>query len=203
MKAGLTIGVTGHRELQNIESLKQALQAVFKDIRLKSSDGTHTPVKWCALTPLAEGADRLVANEILKQDKDNIMKVVLPLTVEDYLDSFSTQDSKTEFCMIMSKIKSPLSLRKKSLKEEFPEEMMEEARNRAYEDVGRFVVDHSDILIALWDHKPAAGRGGTAEIIEYAKKIKCPIYLIDTIKPDGFQFIDGEGPLNRFFLNTL
>lgn len=191
----LTIGVTGHRKLQNIESLKNTLQAVFEDIRLKNSDGTLTPLKWCALTPLAEGADRLIANEILKQDKDNSMKVVLPLTIEDCLETFSTEDSKAEFLMIMSKTKSPLSLREKSLKEEFPEEMIGEARTRAYEDAGRFVVDHSDILIALWDYKPARGRGGTAEIIEYAKKMKCPIYLIDTIKPDGFQFIDGEGSL--------
>jgi len=83
----LTIGVTGHRKLQNIESLKNTLQAVFEDIRLKNSGSTLTPVKWCALTPLAEGADRLIANEILKQDKDNSMKVLLPLTLEDCLET--------------------------------------------------------------------------------------------------------------------
>jgi hypothetical protein len=34
------------------------------------------------------------------------------------------------------------------------------AKNAAYEAVGRFVVRHCDLLIAIWDGGPGGGRGG-------------------------------------------
>jgi hypothetical protein len=63
-----------------------------------------------------------------------------------------------------------------------------EGKNRAYgyENVGRFVVRHSDVLIAIWDGMPAAGRGGTAEIVYYAAGIGVPVWWIhatDKTKP--------------------
>jgi hypothetical protein len=38
----------------------------------------------------------------------------------------------------------------------------------AYRRVGHYVVDHCDLLIAIWDGQPARGRGGTADIVQYA-----------------------------------
>jgi hypothetical protein len=43
-----------------------------------------------------------------------------------------------------------------------------EAREDAYARAGHAIVDASDVLVALWDGKPARGRGGTAEIVQYA-----------------------------------
>ena len=41
--------------------------------------------------------------------------------------------------------------------------------DRAYEQAGRYVVEHSDALIAVWDGLPAQGRGGTAEIVAWGQ----------------------------------
>ena len=44
-----------------------------------------------------------------------------------------------------------------------------ETREKAYERVGRYVVDRCDVLIALWDGERSRGHGGTAEIVDYAR----------------------------------
>jgi hypothetical protein len=43
-------------------------------------------------------------------------------------------------------------------------------RNTLYRNVGEHIVDNSDILVAIWDGNLSNGTGGTAEIVEYAKK---------------------------------
>ena len=41
-------------------------------------------------------------------------------------------------------------------------------------------VDGSDVLIAVWDGEPARGRGGTAEVVAYARSLGKPVVLIDS-----------------------
>jgi hypothetical protein len=52
-------------------------------------------------------------------------------------------------------------------------------RNCSYEAVGHFVVRNSDILIAIWDGKAAAGRGGTEQIVHYAASVGVPVWWIN------------------------
>jgi hypothetical protein len=49
---------------------------------------------------------------------------------------------------------------------------------QAYEVVGRYVVRHSDVMIAVWDGKAANGRGGVAEIVRYAAGAEVPVWWI-------------------------
>jgi hypothetical protein len=42
-------------------------------------------------------------------------------------------------------------------------------RAEAYQQAGRYVVEHSAVLLAVWDGLPAGGRGGTAEIVAWAR----------------------------------
>jgi len=44
--------------------------------------------------------------------------------------------------------------------------------------VGQYVVDHCDVLIAVWDGQPSRGRGGTAEIVQYALEQNRPIIRV-------------------------
>lgn len=48
-------------------------------------------------------------------------------------------------------------------------------RNEAYEKVGFYVAEHSDVMIAVWDGLASQGRGGTAEIVARAKELGKPI----------------------------
>jgi tetratricopeptide (TPR) repeat protein len=56
-------------------------------------------------------------------------------------------------------------------------------RDAAYERVGRYVADHCEILIAIWDGQPARGRGGTAEIVAYARQANKPLVWIKSAPP--------------------
>jgi hypothetical protein len=38
----------------------------------------------------------------------------------------------------------------------------------AYFEAGKAVVDRSDVLIAVWNGRPAKGLGGTADVVTYA-----------------------------------
>lgn len=117
--------------------------------------------------------------------------MVLPLDKEDYLRDFELPGSRAEFEKLLS--------RAQYVKQLSPRD----SRSEAYAQVGRYVVDHCDVLIALWDGKPAGGPGGTAEIIHYAREKKCPLFWIHTdgtvpvmeepgngLSPQPFQGLD-------------
>ena len=44
---------------------------------------------------------------------------------------------------------------------------------------GKFVVDAVDYLVAVWDGRPAASSGGTADVVVYAEKKGRPVFRID------------------------
>jgi len=197
----IRIGVTGHRGLPDKEKLSEKIHQVFEkdifdlfdeDSKKIIRSSPHTPIAFSILTPLAEGADRLVAKEILKFP-DSRIEVVLPLTKEDYLEDFETQESRSEFEELFIKARRPITLKKQSLQEEFSGGDLAEARRCAYEDVGRYIADHCDVLIALWDRKPSRGKGGTAEIVDYAREKKRPVIIISTIPPYEISVEKGHG----------
>ena len=53
-----------------------------------------------------------------------------------------------------------------------------ESRLAAYEQVGRYVVDHCDVLIAVWDGQQSHQRGGTAEVVRYALSENRPVLRV-------------------------
>lgn len=197
----IRIGVTGHRQLPDVERLSGKISQVLrKDIfdlfdekskkLIRSSP--YTPIAFSILTPLAEGADRLVAKEVLKLP-DSRIEVVLPLTKEDYLQDFESQESHHEFEALLSKARRPITLKKRSLRGKFSEDDVRESRRQAYEDVGRYVVNHCDVLIALWDGEASRGKGGTAEIVKYAMEKKRSVIIISTIPPCDITIEKGHG----------
>ncbi len=50
---------------------------------------------------------------------------------------------------------------------------------QAFLEAGRYIVDHSDVLIAVWDGGPSEGLGGTADIVDYAKCKNRHVFHID------------------------
>lgn len=181
----IRIGVTGHRVIAEPEKIAAEVARVLRDEIVMLFDGKKTgdkpglePIAFTIITPLAEGADRLVAHEVLKSPQARI-EVILPLPVEEYMKDFTIAASREEFMAIYRQARNPGIV---SFAERWPEIARRDptaARNRAYEAGGRHVVDNCDVLIALWDGKLSRGRGGTAEIVEYAEKRGRPIIKIN------------------------
>jgi hypothetical protein len=138
---------------------------------------SNTPIRLSVVSPLAEGADRLVARLVLERE-GAVLDVPLPLVKQDYLEDFGTQASKDEFESMLALCPRPMVLRKLPLAREFDPDQLKPQRRRAYLDVGRYVVDNCDVLIALWDGLPARGTGGTAQIVEHAKGQGRPVIRV-------------------------
>jgi hypothetical protein len=192
----ITVGVTGHRRISDSRQLRKIIHGVLDHISERYRNSNSGAAAFCALTPLAEGADCIVAEEILSRSDVNAptLKVVLPLTVDDYRKDFTSAAARKTFENLMSKARVALTLRNESLAEEYASERpnpdkVAKARRQAYEDVGRFVVDHCDILIALWDGRPANGQGGTADTVSYARHTRCPVYVVDPQSPQTFRYL--------------
>jgi hypothetical protein len=177
------MGVTGHRNLDDTPALTEAIQSTLETIRQMAPPLKNTPWLWCVLSPLAEGADRLVAREVLKAD--GVLEVVLPLEKDDYMADFTTEESRREFETLLSQARGVRTLAP--------------AANRtvAYEEVGRYIVEQCDVLIALWDGKSSAGRGGTQEIVQYARDSQCPLAWIHTEDPAQITLEPGRGLSKR------
>jgi hypothetical protein len=144
------IGVSGHRRYLHPEDVRTMTAGVLD--RIIGHDAAPT-----VLSNLAEGADRLVAELVLTRPGARL-EVVLPLAAEAYIDDFDSDVSRRRFTDLMDRATSVVVV----------DQLVGEARDIAYERAGHAIVDASDVLVALWDGRPARGRGGTAEIVQYA-----------------------------------
>lgn len=164
----IRVGVTGHRSVADVQAVVDRLRLGLENLRrLGGDDATGPPARLEILTALAEGADRLVAKVALSQPGATLV-AVLPLARDDYLADFSEVTSKDEFEDLLAA---------SHLVEAMPPAPSREA---AYDQAGRWIVDHSDVLVALWDGDRARGRGGTAEIVMYATELGLPMLWVPT-----------------------
>jgi len=184
------IGVTGHRKLDDpaaIEALvKKAIDAEVEgllaaDVRRKivrvRSAGTAA-VSFSVVSSLAEGADRVLARAVLSYPNARL-DAVLPLTREDFVEDFATEASRQEFDELLGRCSKPVLLRTRGIRDERGDAGGQaELRKEAYAQAGRYVVDHCDVLIAIWDGEPARGGGGTAEIVQYAQEQNLPVIRV-------------------------
>jgi hypothetical protein len=141
------------------------------------SPSNQVPIPFTVVSPLAEGADRLVAREALRLEGAEL-EAVLPLSRAEYMKDFETAESKGEFTRLEAQARKIVEL------------SSAEAREESYERVGRYVVDHCDVLIAIWDGQESRGQGGTAEIVDYARtRLKHPHSSNDSTRPGPVAII--------------
>jgi hypothetical protein len=156
----ISVGISGHREIEDERGVMKRLTAVLEQLsrhyRLDS-----------VVSPLADGADRLVAKILMEQYGARLI-TPLPFEVNAYREDF-TPESKKEFDVLL--------LQSENISE--VGSLKEQERNRCYMKVGERVVEESDVLIALWDGKKANGEGGTGDVVAYAKAKGKPILHIN------------------------
>jgi len=173
----LNIGVTGHRpnklgpgETARLTGEVRRLIAGLRAIVDEASRPPRAAARLRIVSPLAEGADRIVARSGLEYGAELV--ALLPLAREDYMTDFATDRSRREFLDLLGRAREIVE----------PARMQQGGNDRtaAYARVGERVVEASDMLIALWDGKSAAGGGGTAEVIEWARRKGRPVLWLPT-----------------------
>ncbi|WP_339683096.1 hypothetical protein [Gimesia maris] len=166
------IGVTGHRKLgeENRPAIKSAVRKIFTDLHEK-----YPQTSFLLLSPLAEGADRLVAEVALELAADDSFQATIELVVplpwlravcENLLHRTG---ERSEFDGLLNQATQIIEM---PLVEGITAEEIvnsEEARAKQYREVGRFIARHSQMLIALWDgvREP---EGGTARVIRWQQE---------------------------------
>jgi hypothetical protein len=176
------IGVTGHRNIADPAVVRHAVRERLAEIRDAFPSTDVTDVRFAMLSSLAEGGDRLVATEAFTvlADAGVGLHAVLPMSAASYLEDFSTAGSREDFASLLEAA---------SLTTELPPV---DSREEAYERAGCYVVDNSDVLVAVWDGHAASGRGGTAAVVSYAQRRSVPVLVVTaertaspTRSPDG------------------
>jgi hypothetical protein len=163
----VVIGVTGHRILDDSNPIIAGVDKTLHTIK-SSFETEHIAV----LSPLAEGADRIIAERALAIDGTKLI-AVLPLPVESYQEDFQSPSSIHEFQNLLQ------------LADEIIELPLIVDREESYRNVGEYLVAHCDVLIAIWDGQPARGPGGTAEVVASARDRNLPVAWIYTNQKDN------------------
>src|SRR5438552_6900008 len=98
--APLVIGVTGHRDLrpEDVEPLEKKVKHIFTRLR-----GLFPYTPLLVLSPLAEGADRLVARVALQPDVGARLVAPLPMPKRLYEQDFETRESLEEFHQLLER----------------------------------------------------------------------------------------------------
>jgi hypothetical protein len=168
----LTVAVIGHRpnRLANTALIKIRDELTALVARLRDAALGLAPEKAVALlTSLAEGADRLGAEAALALGLP--LHVVLPLPREDFETDFANDASRADFRRLLAAATRVVELG--------PPSLDAQGRDRAYGMAAQIVLDHADLLIAIWDGGESAGPGGTTTTINEACARAIPVIVID------------------------
>jgi hypothetical protein len=161
----LIIAVTGHRDLRpaDVATLEGLVRTIVAETAARYP---HSPL--VVLSPLAEGADRLVARVAMAQGARLIVPLPLPRAL--YEQDFESPDSLAEFRALVDAAESVFELPVMHGNTLQGIAQQGEPRNRQYAQVGAFVARHSQVFLALWDGVTDGmeeKHGGTAEIVRF------------------------------------
>ena len=95
------IGVTGHRDLADPDALRAPIREAVSRLKEMVPVAPGAGLAPVVVSALAEGADRLVVDEVLA-DRDARLEVALPLDAEEYAEDFKTEASKEEFRSLLA-----------------------------------------------------------------------------------------------------
>jgi len=176
----LWIGVTGHRLLDNIDLLAACVETTLARVQTWIPATQNTELVLGVISSLAEGADRLVAREVLTNHY-SVLEVPMPLPKGEYVSDFTSTESKHAFESLLRRATTVVPAPRV------------QSREQGYAAAGQYVLERCDVLIALWDGKPARGPGGTATIVERARS-SVPVIWINTENPHDVR-VEGILPI--------
>ncbi len=169
----LVLGVTGHRDLRpdDVPSLERAVRAIFDELLV-----TYPTTPLLLLSPLAAGADRLVARVAL--DRGIPVVVPFPFAQPEYERDFDAAE-RAEFHDLLARPRALLPNARfcyfvgyvpaqEGITANDADNVREpERRGRQYAQLGSYIARNSHILIALWNGESSDAVGGTSQIVQF------------------------------------
>ncbi|HTB63146.1 MAG TPA: hypothetical protein VK737_06120 [Opitutales bacterium] len=155
----LFVGFTGHRKVDDVAGSASAIRAALEKVRTLGG----RPL--AAVSSAATGGDTLFIEAARSQNLP--WTAMLPFPREDFRKDFSAVEwahaEKLLDDAVQEKIEPPGA-----------------PRNQAFLACGVRTVESCDVLIALWNGEAAAGVGGTADIVAYARAQQKPLIWINS-----------------------
>ena len=140
----MRVGIIGHQDLgQAQEWCRTAVQEMVRTLPV-----TH------GYTSLAAGADQLFADVLLAER----IPYTAVIPSQDYEQTFSSEAARAHYSSLLQMATERIVL-------EFAAPSSE-----AFLAAGQRVVDCVQTVIAIWNGQAARGRGGTAEIVAFARE---------------------------------
>jgi hypothetical protein len=163
------IGVTGHRRLGDDPRTPCYVRAECVRLLDRLQDlARYRGATLVAYSALAIGADQLFAEAALGLG----IPLVGVIPFEDYPADFEG-DERQRFETLLKLCRDVHRLKGK------------QRSDRAYLKGGLWVVNQVDYLVAVWNGLPAAGLGGTGDVVTYAEKKKRVVLRIDPTAAPG------------------
>jgi len=152
------VGFSGHRQIIDPDGLAKAIAAALESLRQRAQG------EWLGLSSVAEGGDQLFIAQVRALGLS--WHAVLPLPRTEFAKDFPP----AEWAAVEKILEQAEHVR-----------VITEngTREDAYLDCGMATVDGADVLLAVWDGEPARGRGGTGDVVAYARSLGKPMILID------------------------
>jgi len=147
--------VTGHQRLP-------AAAVAFAEQEVPNVLTAHGGTPLVGITSLAAGADQLFARIVL--GRGGRLHVVVPC--ERYEASFTDDDARRRFEQLLL-----VATEVEVLPFAAPSQ-------DAYLAAGRRVVDLADGVVAIWDGEAARGRGGTGDVVAYAREAGRAVWIV-------------------------
>ena len=157
------VGFTGHRHLEDPVAVGKIIRAELALLQEKQGGLI------AGYTSVAIGADTLFAEACLTLNIP--WTAALPFSPDEFRDDFSA----AEWSCASDLLKRALEVEICGTADD---------RTAAYLRCGLRTVDQSDLVMAVWDGKPARGEGGTGEVVAYARKQKKPLILIHPVRKE-------------------
>lgn len=198
----LRVGVSGHRDLTGIDAA--ALTTVVADVLLRlrvALSGVHgapgiddgSLTRTVLVTPLAAGADQRIAEVALEQGYE--LTCPFPFPEAEYAqdmqrDAAALHDPEVlpRFERLRARAATVFELDGRRSTPEAPD-----AQERAYQAVGRLVLENSDVLVAIWDGQRSRGVGGTAQVVSEALEAGLPVVVVPPQRPGDAHLRTGAG----------
>lgn len=150
----MRVGCTGHR-------LLDAGTAQVVERALHERLARLAPDVLVGVSSLADGADQLFAEAVLALGGS--LEVVLPA-------ARYRQELPAEYVRAFDRLLSH-ACAVECLQ-------YQDSTSEAHMEAGRVVVERSDVLVAVWDGRPARGFGGTGDVVAYARGLGVPVEVI-------------------------
>ena len=163
-QATLHIGVSGHQQIGDeatIEFVSQQLRELLATFQCQAQERGQNMLAYSAL---ALGTDQLFVKIALEMG----IPVELVIPCSHYAEIFSTTEARDEYHRLLSRCQDVHRL------------PFDDCSDDAYLAAGHWIVDHSDLVILVWNGYPAADRGGTADIASYARYVGRPFLHVHT-----------------------